>query len=459
MKMAIWWGFAAATVAGGAGPPVPGLEDVCAHLPQRCSPEICNIAAGDHIQLEARTYYQDRVVILPTGARVVGAGINRTVIVNCGAPSTQMRGFILGNDTYIGNFTWQGHSPNRGPFSGVVQTPGCADTGACNLTRCIPSGGDCAGAANVIVEHIHVRPFDNGSHWWPLVNDAAWFPRTAPWGPDRATGSRNITIRGLISWGTWADGINFHGGHHNVLVEDCEISYTGDDPYGLWPDSVQANENRGNCQQNIVLRNNIGRWPRQARGGHDVRVAAGHYAPRDFAACGCNDHKCEKGGNWHCCFATYGGGSGVQFLNNHCEGAHGVVRFLAAYPWSVKNETLYCGPVAVAANTYAAMAGQGQGCRPDHSTQGWCEKTNFSGGQPAPMPPVTIGGQCQSSEPSLPPRCRDAYSLCAQTPGVAGVCYNETAVDVVQCVSATELADMAERSAMCKGFSSVCTLY
>ena len=63
------------------------------------------------------------------------------------------------------------------------------------------------------VEHIHVRPYDNGSDWWPLVNDAAWFPRTAPWGPDRATGSRGITVRGLVSWGTWADGMNFHGGH------------------------------------------------------------------------------------------------------------------------------------------------------------------------------------------------------------------------------------------------------
>eukprot|EP01047_Picozoa_sp_COSAG01_P072731 COSAG01_NODE_11645_length_1889_cov_1.071508_4_plen_137_part_01 len=114
-----------------------------------------------------------------------------------------MRGFILGNNTHIGNFTWQGHSPSRGAFSGAVQTPGCADTGACNLSRCIPAGSDCAGAANVTAEHIHVRPYAHGSDWWPLVNDAAWFPRTAQWGPERATGSRNITVRGLISWGTW----------------------------------------------------------------------------------------------------------------------------------------------------------------------------------------------------------------------------------------------------------------
>ena len=56
---------------------------------------------------------------------------------------------------------------------------------------------------------------------------------------------------------------SFHGGHQDVLVEDCEISYTGDDPYGLWPDSVASTEDPANCQRNIVLRRNIGRWPRQ----------------------------------------------------------------------------------------------------------------------------------------------------------------------------------------------------
>ena len=175
------WLVSAAFVAVSVSskPPIPGLDDVCAHFDPsvpKCSPEICNIAAGAHVQLEARTYYQDRVVVLPAGARVVGAGINKTVVINCGEPSTEMRGFILGNNTYIGHFTWQGHSPSRGPFSGAVQTPGCADTGACDLTRCIPAGGDCAGVANVTVEHIHVRPYDNGSSWWPLVNDVVLFP-------------------------------------------------------------------------------------------------------------------------------------------------------------------------------------------------------------------------------------------------------------------------------------------
>ena len=59
-----------------------------------------------------------------------------------------------------------------------------------------------------------------------------------------------------------------------------------------------------------------------------------------------------------------------------------------------------CGPVAVEGNTYAAMAGQGQGCRTDNSKRGWCEKTiaDFCGGkdkEPDPIPASgdTCGGQ------------------------------------------------------------------
>ena len=419
-------------------PAVPGLGDVCAHFPAsqpRCSPEICNVAAGARVQLEARTYYQDRAVVLPAGSTVVGAGINKTFVVNCGEPSSEMRGFVLGNDTYVGHFTFQGHSPSRGGFSGAVQTP----------------GGASAGVANVLVEHIHIRPFDNGSHWWPLVNDAAWFPPTARWttaSGERATGSRNITLRGVISWGTWADGINFHGGHHDVLVEDCEMSYTGDDPFGLWPDSKLATEDRDNCQRNIVLRRNVGRWPRQTGG------SAGKKNPRD-------NPNCTAATNAHNCFAQYGGGSGVMWLNNHCEGAEGVVRFLGAFPWNELNYTIYCGPVAVAGNTYSAMPGQGYGCRTENSTAGWCEKSNFSGGQPSPFPPPTIGGQCNTSEPLLPPRCEggragDKFAACAQTSGVGGVCFNDNE-PAVRCVSATALAEGAVD--MCKGFSRVCTLY
>jgi hypothetical protein len=127
-----------------------------------------------------------------------------------------------------------------------------------------------------------------------------------------------------------ASGINFHGGHHDVLVEDCELSYTGDDPIGLWPVSTDAKADRSvDCQRNIVIRNNTARWPRQYPG--QKAGQNGSYA-RDEAACDCSDETTANGTNikgcWgHYCFATYAAGEGVAFLNNHCEGARGVIAF------------------------------------------------------------------------------------------------------------------------------------
>ena len=96
-----------------------------------------------------------------------------------------------------------------------------------------------------------------------------------------------------------------------------------------------------------------------------------------------------------------------------------------------------CGPVAVVGNTYAAMAGQGKGCRARNSKKTWCEKTpaDFCGGvEPVPTPGCTGSG----------PGGDDGFAACAQTSGVGGVCFNETAG---RCVSATELAQLVEAGA------------
>jgi len=210
--------------------PLPGLADVCAGMDLQCSPEICALAPRTTVRLEAKTYYQNRSIVLPEGANVIGAGINKTIIVACGAPSSGRRGFVLGNHSYLGHYTWQGLQASRGNFDAAIQTPGClnhdepgpmACYGTNGTPSCIPEGGDCAGVHNATAEHIHVRPYARGDAWWPLSSSAGWFPHTLPWGPQRHTGSHHITLRGIINWGTWADGINLHGGHHDVLVEGC----------------------------------------------------------------------------------------------------------------------------------------------------------------------------------------------------------------------------------------------
>ena len=110
--------LATATLAR-ASAPLPGLGDVCSELGAdvpRCSPEICEMEAGVKVQLEAKTYYHDRPVVLPAGSELIGAGVNKTLVVSCGRPSSGRRGFLLGNHTYLGHLTWQGLQASRGNF-------------------------------------------------------------------------------------------------------------------------------------------------------------------------------------------------------------------------------------------------------------------------------------------------------------------------------------------------------
>ena len=206
------------------GPPLPGLADVCAHLnpSETCSPEICELQPHTTVRLEPKVYYQNTSIVLPEGVQLIGAGINKTIVIACGAPSSGRRGFILGNNTYLGHYTWQGLQAHRGNFDAAVGTPGCLQPHDDGYPKhpfvCsggfIPPDGDGAGVQNATVEHVHVRPYvsGDGDLQWPLSTSAGWFPHTMPWGPKQHTGSHNITVRGIINWGTWADGINFHGG-------------------------------------------------------------------------------------------------------------------------------------------------------------------------------------------------------------------------------------------------------
>ena len=110
--------------------PIPGLGDVCGHLSdaQKCSPAICDMKPHTRVQLEAKVYYIDREVLLPEGAQLIGAGVNKTRIVACGEPSSGRRTLVLNNDSYAGHFTFQGKSATRGNFEGAVGTPGCLST-------------------------------------------------------------------------------------------------------------------------------------------------------------------------------------------------------------------------------------------------------------------------------------------------------------------------------------------
>ena len=52
--------------------------------------------------------------------------------------------------------------------------------------------------------------------------------------------SRDITVRGLRTNGTWADGMNVHGAHVNVLIEDSTTRCTNDDSFAVWSIGAMA---------------------------------------------------------------------------------------------------------------------------------------------------------------------------------------------------------------------------
>ena len=331
------------------GPPPP--PDLCKDAPTQCSEEICDLKPGQVQRLQPGTYYHDRQIFLPNGSAIIGAGINTTYIVGCGPPTgsgcnmTARRGFLMGHDTYVGNFTFRGREYGRSgcPLGGgMIETPGCLGDycGAPNApvdTPCNPptrSMAQCTGVANATAEYIHL-------HSW-TQDHVAWFPPTVPWGQSETSGSTMITLRNLTSWGSWADGVNFHGGHKLGLVEGCEISYTADDLYAHWPQATfrpgfEHRHDPRDCSDAIIFRDNVGRYPR--------------FGTNPNTICGkdCSSHP-------NPCFSLWGAGANMAIVDNHCEEADGPVgmhQMYTNFPNGKYNGNIqmWCGPIAVDGNT------------------------------------------------------------------------------------------------------------
>ena len=133
-------------------------------------------------------------------------------------------------------------------------------------------------------------------------------------------------------------GINFHGGHKYGLVEDCEISFTGDDLYAHWPQSTfrpgfEKKHDPRDCSDHLIFRNNIGRYPR-------FGTTSSTYCGTD-----CSSHA-------NPCFSLWSSGSNMAILDNHCEEADGPVGMHESYT-NTKNIQAWCGPIAVDGNTYS----------------------------------------------------------------------------------------------------------
>jgi len=207
-----------------------------------------------------------------------------------------MGGFLLGDNTYIGHLYFKGMETKRFGDNqllcggAVFETPGCKGTGKWEY---VPNdcGGDTGnngnGVQGAVVEDIEIEEYTTQSVFY-----------MAPTKPG-AKVSQDITIRKVKTTGVWADGMNIHGAHQNVLIEDCDIRHCGDDIYAIWSTQPGANK--------ITFRNNVGVDASYRRGGAS-ELAPGWGYRNQF------------------CFAIYGGQES-KHVNNKCDEAKHPVSF------------------------------------------------------------------------------------------------------------------------------------
>ena len=221
--------------------------------------------------LDAKAYLIDRQYQLPPGTELRGAGTDpdhRTTIKAVGQPYNACagaasapglvqgrKGLLLGDDTYVSGLHMVGMETRRlDCLYAMIETPGCMnsegnfpsppnETGPCgpagrNLNCCGGyTGNDGHGVHNATVEDVTVEGYTTQNMFFMAPTRAG------------ARVSSDITVRNVRMNGSWADGVNIHGQHVNVLIEDCTVIDSGDDNFATW--SIGA------AQDNITFRNNI----------------------------------------------------------------------------------------------------------------------------------------------------------------------------------------------------------
>ena len=221
------------------------------------------------------------------------------MLVQCGVHAKNRKGLLLGDHAFVSKLHFVGTDtgryrldpPNNDLCGGApIETPGCAGGNgyAAPPANCGGDTGIGRGGANATVEDVSVAPF---------TYQVAFFASPTKAGVPVTSG---LTIRNYRSFGTFADGINIHGAHRDVLVEGCEIALTGDDCFAIWSIGALAD--------NISFVNNLcshrcGRCPAAGQHGATIcRQVCNRLLPSGMIA--------GKG-----CYAAYGGKTSA-FVNN-----------------------------------------------------------------------------------------------------------------------------------------------
>eukprot|EP00931_Biecheleriopsis_adriatica_P059481 TRINITY_DN35599_c0_g1_i1.p1 TRINITY_DN35599_c0_g1~~TRINITY_DN35599_c0_g1_i1.p1 ORF type:complete len:434 (+),score=60.17 TRINITY_DN35599_c0_g1_i1:58-1359(+) len=253
---------------------------------------ICRIEQGPEYQtydLPVAVLLIDRQYQLPRGTTLRGSGPGRTVIHAVGKPFTQgcgsfgknRIGLLAGNDTVIRGFTFRGIDIARWSDGttlcggAAIETPGCADA----FCEGPFDTGNGAAVSNVLVEDVDIALQDGK----PTVQNNFWMAKT------RVGACNNVTVRHMRSNGSWADGINVHGAHTNILIDNCDFRNSGDDVFAMW--------SAGDRMANVTFQNNYAANPTFPWHGQPVP---------------------SWGSNHVNCFAAYGGSGQLKWINNRC---------------------------------------------------------------------------------------------------------------------------------------------
>lgn len=311
---------------------------------------------GGKYHLEARTYYIDAQYQLPPHTEIYGAGsdpVGGSAIVAvtwpnisngiCGTSAVNRVGFLLGDHSYIGGLHFVGNDSLRYLDNALLcggaafETPGCADTGYFSHApeKCKALTGIGRGIINATLEDITIAN---------LTVQTAFYMAPTPAGSEV---SKNITVSRLVTNGTWADGVNIHGAHENILVRDSIVQNSGDDAFAVWSVGLPG-------ASNVTFVDNLAVRPWFRPGGSKAPIGWRNTSE---------------------CFAVYGGLS-VRVLNNTCVESHLAITIFGndkhvTYGGRFSNDSFMQveGNVGLSAPCYFGVKYPGRAiCLPNHSS-------------------------------------------------------------------------------------------